>query len=292
MADPFLITGPAVVSFSGGRTSGMLLHRILEAHGGTLPKDVRVCFQNTGKERPETLDFVERCSREWATPITWLEYRYEPATYAGAAKRVDGHSFAVVDYATASRNGEPFEAVVAAFGDFREANGLPPTLPNVVQRFCTGETKIRTLARYAESQGWGDGWANVVGLRADEPQRVAKARASRNKWDVCLPLAEAGVTEADVLAFWESHPFDLQLSSYEGNCDLCFLKARGKIERIMRENPELAAWWIGMEAKTGQRFRQDRPSYRALLERSQRASLPMMGEDEPDELSIACHCTD
>jgi hypothetical protein len=32
--DPFLITGPAVISFSGGRTSGYMLHRIVQAHGG------------------------------------------------------------------------------------------------------------------------------------------------------------------------------------------------------------------------------------------------------------------
>lgn len=291
MGNPFRITGPAVVSFSGGRTSGYMLWRVLQAHGGTLPSDVRVCMGNTGRERPETLEFVERCSREWSVPVTWLEYRYVGSDYAGPVKRVGGHSFAIVEYTTASRNGEPFEAVVDAFADFRKANGNPPTLPNVVQRFCTVEMKIRTLARCAEEQGWEDGWSNVVGLRADEPQRVAKARASRNKWEVELPLADAGVTEAEVLAFWRGNSFDLQLSSYEGNCDLCFLKSRAKIERIIREHPELADWWIEMEAKTGQRFRIDRPSYAAMLEHSKRPSLPMT-TDDPDELSVACHCTD
>lgn len=48
MSDPFKITGPAVVSFSGGRTSGYMLYRIIAAHGGTLPDDVKVCFQNSG----------------------------------------------------------------------------------------------------------------------------------------------------------------------------------------------------------------------------------------------------
>jgi len=46
----FLITGPAVISFSGGRTSAYMLWRILQAHGGILPDDVVVCFANTGRE--------------------------------------------------------------------------------------------------------------------------------------------------------------------------------------------------------------------------------------------------
>lgn len=34
MTNPFHIDGPAVVSFSGGRTSGLMLYRILDAWGG------------------------------------------------------------------------------------------------------------------------------------------------------------------------------------------------------------------------------------------------------------------
>ena len=31
---PFMVTGPAQISFSGGRTSAMMLHEILSAWGG------------------------------------------------------------------------------------------------------------------------------------------------------------------------------------------------------------------------------------------------------------------
>lgn len=73
--NPYRLDTPAVVSFSGGRTSGMMLWHVIEAFGGTLPDDVKVVFANTGKERPETLDFVERCSQRWGVPVVWLEYR-------------------------------------------------------------------------------------------------------------------------------------------------------------------------------------------------------------------------
>lgn len=83
--NPYRLDPPAVVSFSGGRTSGYMLWHILESFGGKLPEDVRVVFCNTGKERPETLDFVERCGQRWGVPIVWLEYRYDGSAIAGSS---------------------------------------------------------------------------------------------------------------------------------------------------------------------------------------------------------------
>lgn len=276
MRDPFKIEGPAVVSFSGGRTSGYMLWRILQCHGGTLPDDVKVVFCNTGKERTETLDFVERCSQRWVVPIVWLEYRHTKGV---------GPSVAVVDYVSASRDGLPLEAAITARA------GDSGFLPNQVIRYCTIECKILTTIRYIDAHlGW-EAWSNVIGFRADEPQRAAKLRAAirEGREEPLIPLMRAGVTKPDVMAFWQSQPFDLELEPHESNCDLCFLKGKGLLTRIMRDRPELADWWIRMESRGG-RFRKDRPSYSVMLEHSKRPSLFSL--DEPDELSIACHCTD
>ena len=277
--NPYLLDTPAVVSFSGGRTSGYMLWHVLLAFGGKLPDDVKVIFCNTGKERPETLDFVERCSQEWGVDVTWLEYRYEAGEPKGR------HTFAVVNYATASRNGEPFEQVIRA----------RKMLPNVMARFCTVELKIRTNKRYLKWIGW-DHWDNAIGLRADEPQRVAKLKKDDKSESPVTPLARAGVTLADVKQFWREQSFDLQLEQHEGNCDLCFLKGAGKIRRIMRDKPELAEWWVKQESALPSTnggfctFRSDRPAYRIQLQLAQRPTL--FDEHEADELSIACHCTD
>jgi len=118
MTSPYRIDGPALVSFSGGRTSGYMLWHILDAYGGRLPNDLAVCFANTGKEMPATLDFVRDCGRNWHVDIIWLEY--DPA---GDHRR----KFRVVDHASASRKGEPYEALLRERG----------YLPNPVSRFCT-----------------------------------------------------------------------------------------------------------------------------------------------------------
>ena len=65
MNNPYRITEPSIISFSGGRTSGYMLKKILNAFGGKLPKKINVVFTNTGKEMTETLDFVKECSEKW-----------------------------------------------------------------------------------------------------------------------------------------------------------------------------------------------------------------------------------
>ena len=48
MNDPFRIEGPAIINVSGGRTSALMLRRVLDAHGGALPDGVVAAFANTG----------------------------------------------------------------------------------------------------------------------------------------------------------------------------------------------------------------------------------------------------
>jgi 3'-phosphoadenosine 5'-phosphosulfate sulfotransferase (PAPS reductase)/FAD synthetase len=265
VSDPFRITGPAVISFSGGRTSAYMLWRILQAHGGKLPDDVLVLFQNTGREMPATLDFVQGCSARWSVPVTWLEYDRGPS---GPIARVVSHN-------SASRNGEPFAKLLAA----------KSMLPNPVSRFCTIELKIRTAKRHIIAvHGWKR-WTNIIGLRADEMRRVERAtdpaRDKKDRWDVRCPLAEAGITVSDVAAFWKRQPFDLRLSGkWEGNCDGCFLKSRGALSRVALDHPGRLEWWAAQEAiprgdGAGKTFRCDRENYATIIRNVQdQGALP------------------
>ena len=264
MKDPFFIDSPTCISFSGGRTSAYMLWRVLQSNNG-LPAECVVCFANTGKEDEATLRFVRDCSENWNVPITWVEYRN------------DERGYAVVDFETASRNGEPFEAII------RKRNYLP----NPVTRFCTVELKIRAMHKHLKSLGWrdGDGWDQFVGIRADEERRVSKIRARPSpetvKETMCLPLADAGITIREIDDFWSGQLFKLGLPTVNGktlagNCDLCFLKAGNQVQTLIAEKPERAVWWASMEAlalalaskPSGARFRSDRPSYQAMLDNS------------------------
>ena len=279
--DPFLIEGPASISFSGGRTSGLMLRRILDAG---LQPEVHVLFSNTGKEREETLQFVHEVETRWEVKIHWLEYALNAESMPVCLE---------VTFQTASRNGEPFRALITKRS----------FLPNPVSRFCTEEMKILTAKRWMRARGY-EFWTNAVGLRADEMHRVARMNAAndagKDRWDVVCPLAAAGLTKKNVNDFWSAQPFDLNLSPWEGNCDLCFLKGANRVKRVIRDHPHLVDWWIQAEgmvqknglATSGATFRSDRPSYSKLLEMVR--SQPLLpGMDEPDESdeSLDCFCT-
>lgn len=236
--DPFRITGPALISFSGGRTSAYMLWRILQAHGGTLPDDVHVVFANTGKEREETLRFVHECGTRWSIRVRWLEWRTRRVKDDEGNAIPLADRFEEVGFNSASRDGKPFAELIAAKG----------YTPNAVTRFCTSELKVRVMKYFMQSLGYRN-WTNVVGLRADEMHRVAKSRVKpKEPWTNALPLADAGITNRMVRAFWAEQPFDLQLLPFEGNCDGCFLKARPKLWEVERTKPGTLQWWADVEA--------------------------------------------
>ena len=280
MSDPFKIDSPTCISFSGGRTSAYMLWRVLQANDG-LPDEAIVCFANTGKEDEATLRFVDRCSKEWGVPITWVEYRDAQETK---------DRFALVTFETASRNGEPFEAII------RKRNYLP----NPVSRFCTVEMKVRAIHRYLKSIGWTE-WDLMLGIRADEQRRLAKIgnQDYGKHEEKVAPLGRAGITKEMVGEFWRNQPFDLELPNingvtYHGNCDLCYLKGASQIFSLIKEKPERATWWIKMEAlalssaPSGAKFRTDRPSY---AEMAKFASEQRDMFDQNEE-AIACFCGD
>lgn len=270
--DPYRVPGPAVVSFSGGRTSGYLLRRVLDAYNGRLPHDVHVVFANTGEEDVRTLDFVHRCATEWGVRIVWVEYHDE----------CDGR-WREVDYATASRSGEPFARLLDRKG----------ALPNGRMRFCTQELKLRPMRGFMRSMGYGDDWTNIVGLRWDEPGRVSTLRARDSAWDVVCPLYDARVSKADVMAWWKAQPFDLTTPSYAGNCVGCFLKGRTLRDRAAREAPEVWERWAHHERVAGARFIHSEPEgYAGQLRRV--VALPVLPFDDSDDAfdgTLPCDCT-
>jgi 3'-phosphoadenosine 5'-phosphosulfate sulfotransferase (PAPS reductase)/FAD synthetase len=239
--------GNVQIAFSGGRTSAYMLHQILEANGG-LPDRVQVTFQNTGREMPQTLDFVQEVGQRWGVMVTWLEYRPKKPL------------FEVVGYQGASRNGEPFDALM----------NKDRMVPNIHQKRCSIELKSKTMKRYLVSIGWKK-WASAVGFRHDEPTRLP---FSDNRSWAWLPLRDARITKLDIMNFWRAQPFDLNLpvindKTVGGNCDGCFLKSEAYLSAFAREMPDRAAWWEAAEKRLGHQFstRYSRAQLRDFMDR-------------------------
>jgi len=287
--NPYKIDEPACVSFSGGRSSGYMLWHILEAHGG-LPEHIKVVFANTGKEMPETLDFVHAVSTQWGVPITWVEYDgqqsdelWESGPHKGKPKRAARYK--TVTYETASRNGEPFLQLI------RDRK----MCPNVMTRFCTVALKIRGIHEIAKDYGA----MQVIGIRGDEPRRALRihGKVDEGRESYC-PMWLDKVTKEMVGHFWRAQPFDLNLPNNNGvtdwgNCDLCYLKGRRKRLSIIQQRPDLVKWWIDAEdlasnltKAAGSTFRND-DSYRQLESDANFSDAFQFDDD-----TIPCYCGD
>jgi len=244
-----------------------MLANIVEAHGGKLPDGGYALFANTGKEHAATYNFVDRMAAYFGIDIKWLEYRNET-------------KYAVVNSQTASRNGDPFRALI----------DKKKYLPNPVTRFCTSDLKVKPMTAWMREHV-GDDFTCVIGLRFDEPNRVAKLRGDTSR-DFAMPLFAARVDKAQVMKFWQTMPFDLQLPNNDqafGNCDLCFLKSMAATQRVIAHDPNVAQWWIDAEESRSATFRKDRPKYASILHQvTVQGRLFQHMQDD----TMPCECTE
>jgi 3'-phosphoadenosine 5'-phosphosulfate sulfotransferase (PAPS reductase)/FAD synthetase len=291
--NPFILEAPALICFSTGRTSGYMLYKILDAYNGILPEGIIVSFQNTGKEREESLQFGHEIETRWSVPIVWLEWDdvFRSENYLTKNGQVSYRrknmlpfeGFKIVDFHSASRKGEPYDNMIDYYNQYRILVSKGSILPNPVSRMCTAYLKIKTSNRYMKSMGYSE-YDCALGIRKDEPKRYSAMmkendRNSNSYFNVC-PLYDAGITKSQIMEFWSNQPFNLQLDpqSDEGNCDLCFLKRADKIINIMKKTDRFDKFWIEAEERTGETFRRDRPSYSELRR--------MITEDDPKLLKI------
>ena len=205
------------VSFSGGRTSAYMTWRLLNHERARDRFDVRVLFANTGQEHEKTLEFVDRCDREFGFGVVWLEAVVHEGERRGSTHRV-------VDFETASRQGEPFEAVIAKYG-----------IPNPDFQPCTRELKTNVMRSYVRSIGWEPrSYWQVVGIRADEMDRVNPKHRELMLW---YPLLDWGVDKQSVTTFWSRQAFDLEIPEHLGNCVWCWKKSLRKHLTLAKEEP-------------------------------------------------------
>ena len=214
-----------VCTFSGGRTSafmGLLLKDFPKY------KDFKkvFIFANTGKELPQTLDFINKCDKEWDLNIVWLEANV-------INEKGVGTNFKIVDYETASRNGEPFKDMLDKYA-----------MPNNFASNCTRELKLAPINKYVKSLGYKEVYT-AMGIRFDERHRESNTAEKQN---IVYPLIyDLKVDSKFIRDWWDRQSFDLELKDYEGNCDLCFKKSLKKRLTIIKENPTVADWWLKME---------------------------------------------
>lgn len=244
-----------LISFSGGRTSAFMTKFLLEHPKYNNFKKV-IVFANTGKEREETLSFINQCDKQWNLGVIWLEAVVHPQMGIGT-------SFKIVNYHTASRDGAPFEAMIQKYG-----------IPNIARPFCTRELKLNPIKKYMQSLGLKK-WISAIGIRYDERRRINWITAQKE--NKIYPLAsDIQCTQDFIRNWWRKQSFDLQLHDYEGNCDMCYKKSHRKLLTLILEKPELIQWWKRMEntyEKGKYSFFRNHTTAAELIEKAQQSNF-------------------
>lgn len=218
------------ISFSGGKTSAYMTKMLLDHFRQHEPeREIVVTFANTGQEHEETLKFVDRCDKAFGFGVVWLEAAVDPRK-----GKVTGHR--VVTFETASRKGEPFEAVIQKYG-----------IPNKSYNHCTRETKLNPMTSFQKSLGWKKGRYSVaIGIRADEIDRVSLKTMELGGF---YPCVDAGVTKEDVRQWWAKQDFNLNIPEQLGNCTWCWKKSLRKLMTLTQTHPEIFDFPRRMEAE-------------------------------------------
>jgi len=118
-------------------------------------------------------------------------------------------------------------------------------------------------------------YVSVLGIRSDEQRRITKIEnrideAQENQGrslfnqphgeSILAPLVDEGVTQEQVIEFWEDQDFNLRLSNTGlfSNCLYCPLKSKAKLQQIATlqleedvdsNSPESINWWANIEKK-------------------------------------------
>lgn len=141
-------TLPHIVKFSGGRSSGMLLFKMLE-NGMLDPKrgDV-VIFNNTSAEHEETYKFVTRCKKEceekYNLPFLMIEFQTFEDSRKGIYDRFSTYRL-VNDKPFSEENPEGYHYKGEVF---EELISWKAYLPSTMQRTCTKEMKMNVTHNF------------------------------------------------------------------------------------------------------------------------------------------------
>lgn len=219
------------LSFSMGESSAFMTEWCLQHLKDEY--EMVVVLANTGEEDEKSLEFADKCDKHFKWNMVWVEAKVNHIHNKGT-------ECTVVTYETASRKGQPFEAIISKYG-----------IPNQPFPHCNRELKLAPINWYLKHfLEWGNDYYTAIGIRSDEPLRLNWDKAKERK--LIYPLAtHVRMTKPKINLFWNNQLFRLEIKSYEGNCKTCWKKSKRKLMTISKENPEKFDFFRKMEDEYG-----------------------------------------
>ena len=244
-----------VVSFSGGRTSAFLAATLLELLDG----EVDFIFMDTGAEHPKTYEFIQRCDDWFGLGLVCLRGDFDQPLG-------EAHGYTVVPVEDIRADNAPFAQMMKKYGT-----------PTVHGAWCTSRMKEEVHDKYCNDVYGKGQYATWIGIRADEPRRL-KRMGRDPELRFLAEISDAG--KEDILAWWKTQPFDLEIPEHLGNCVFCIKKSVAKLAKATNEEPELMEKFSACIREANDRPDLARPYPKEIMFRGQNTleSLKALGE--------------
>lgn len=176
-----------------------------------------VLFTDTGREHQKTYKFINDFEAHEGIPVTRLQYK-------------------------------------GGWENFLSNWNKGKNIPNRQMRECTQELKIKTARRYLRTLGLLR-YENFIGFRADEIKRVKNHTEKWKKVTTRFPLYEDGIRKPQIVEYFSTKPYDLEIPHILGNCDACFMKGEDKLIAIFTNDITIADKWIKDEEQPSNLFK-------------------------------------
>lgn len=112
--------------------------------------------------------------------------------------------------------------------------------PYVHGAFCTRTMKLEPFTRYCNDKYGKENYVTWLGIRADEPKRLKPK-------DGYKYLAEiSDFDKQDIISWWKTQPFNLEIPEHLGNCVFCVKKGINKIALAALDEPKMAENFINL----------------------------------------------
>lgn len=185
---------------------------------GDISNKFLIVFANTSHESPETYLFVQKFDQYIRKNYSQMVYYCEVNTIYERGHGQMRH----VDSERAFEDMELFEPIMYKYGLF-----------NISTPHCTRELKLVPINEMAKLYFETTKYVSAIGIRKDEPKRIKIDKK------IIYPLyKDFPTSKQDVIEFWESMPFNLNIEPWEGNCLFCIKKGWSNLLKVAEKYPK------------------------------------------------------
>lgn len=230
-----------MVTVSGGRSSARMARYIQTSEKFKNHNKIYV-FANTGKERPETIDFLKNIENFWNMPLVKIEGVYSEIMGVGV-------KFKIVDWDNLDMSGRVYEEAVK-----HKNKGEFSGLPHKDAPYCSEMLKTLPCKKLCDEIFGVNNYIKAIGYRKEDmPRRISWAEIKEDKNRIFPLITDFDYPngQRDLNKWWAKESFKLTIHGKLGNCEDCWKKSDANLIDNIRYGTRFIDWNRRMEQEYG-----------------------------------------